>query len=71
MTFAEASGCALRKLRGSKSQQEVADSLGISKSAWNMYESGNRVPRDELKIKIAEHFGITVGEIFFNRFEHK
>lgn len=71
MTFAESSAHELKKLRGSQTLQQVADSLGISKSAWQMYETGNRVPRDELKIRIANHFGKTVGEIFFKEFEHK
>ena len=36
----------LRLLRGEKemSQQELADALGISKSAINMYERGERQP---------------------------
>ena len=47
-----------------KSQQKMADELGISKSAWNMYERGERIPRDKVKILIADYFGMTVQEIF-------
>lgn len=60
----------LRSLRGSQTQEEVAKSLGITRSSWAMYERGERVPRDEVKIRIAEYFGKTVQEIFFDRVEH-
>ena len=55
----------LVSLRGSKTQDVVADAIGISKSALSMYECGERIPRDEIKIKIAEYYNLTVGEIFF------
>lgn len=53
-------------LRGSKTREEVASDLKISCSALGMYEQGNRIPRDEIKIKIANYYGKSVGEIFFN-----
>lgn len=55
----------LKELRGNKSQAEIASSVGVTKSAWAMYERGERVPRDEVKIKIANHFGRSVQEIFY------
>ena len=55
----------LRELRGDMSQNEVAVALGISKSAWAMYERGERSPRDEIKVRIANFFGKSVQEIFF------
>lgn len=61
----------LRKLRGERSQTQVATELGITKSSWAMYERGERVPRDEVKIKIANYFGVSVQEIFFGNQEHK
>lgn len=60
----------LKKLRGDKSQSEIAEDIGITKSSWAMYERGERVPRDEVKIKIANYFNKTVEEIFFNNKEH-
>ena len=57
----------LRKLRGLRSRKTVADSLGISVSALAMYECGKRIPKDEMKIKIADYFGKTVEEIFFEK----
>lgn len=55
----------LRRLRGKKSQTRVAKNIGISPSALSMYERGERIPRDEIKIKLAEFYGKTVQYIFF------
>lgn len=55
----------LRKLRGDCSQEEISSKVGVTKSAWAMYERNERVPRDEVKIKIANYFHTTVQEIFF------
>lgn len=62
MTFGEK----LRKLRGERSQDEMAKELGITKSSLAMYERNERVPRDEVKIRIAEYFGKSVQELFFS-----
>ena len=55
----------LRKLRGNKSRQEVADACNISTSALAMYEQGERVPRDEVKVRLANYYNRTVNYIFF------
>lgn len=52
-------------LRGSMSQEKVAKDVGISVSALSMYEQGNRIPRDEVKIKLANYYQDTVQNIFF------
>ena len=52
-------------LRGSKSQAEVAQAIGVTPSAYSMYENGERVPRDEIKKKIAEYYKKSVATIFF------
>lgn len=57
----------LKELRGDKSQAEVAVAVGISDSAMSAYENGDRVPRDEVKIRLAKYFGKTVQEIFFDQ----
>lgn len=57
----------LKELRGEKSQAEVAVAVGISDSAMSAYENGDRVPRDEVKIRLAKYFGKTVQEIFFDQ----
>lgn len=55
----------LKALRGDKSADEVAKAIGISRSAIGMYESEERIPRDDVKIRLAEYFGTTVQAIFF------
>lgn len=57
----------LTKLRQKKqkTQQEVASALGLSVSAIAMYEAGVRVPRDEVKLALAQYYQTTVGYIFF------
>ena len=59
----------LREEKGETSEQ-MAGALGISQSAVTMYETGKRIPRDEIKIRIAEHFGVTVESIFFPEKQH-
>lgn len=63
-------GKTLRKLRGNRTQEEIARNIGITKSSWAMYEREERVPRDEIKIQIARYFGVTVQDIFFGPTEH-
>ncbi len=60
----------LRELRGNRTQEEMAKELNITKSSLAMYERNERVPRDEVKVRIANFFGKTVQEIFFNCDEH-
>lgn len=54
----------LIELRGNRSQEEVAKALGVSVSALSMYEQGNRIPRDEIKIRMAEYYGISLDALF-------
>lgn len=62
---AKAIGKRLRDLRGDNSLQDVAESIGISKSALAMYEIGERIPRDEIKLKLARYYSISVDALFF------
>ena len=58
-------GDRLKALRGDKTIKEVAENLNISESALSMYETGNRIPRDEIKIRIAKYYGKSVQSIFY------
>ena len=59
------------KLRGKRSREEVAKAVGISVSALSMYENGDRIPRDDIKIKLANYYGRTVNFIFFAHGVHE
>lgn len=58
-------GNELKKLRGNKTQEEIADAIGVSSAAIGMYERGERIPRDEIKVKLANYFNASVESIFF------
>lgn len=61
----------LVELRGNKPQAAVASSLGISVSALSSYETGQRIPRDEVKVRIARYYHRSVPYIFFNLKAHE
>ncbi len=67
----ESAGQILRRLRGENTQQQIADSVGVTVSAWAMYERDERRPRDEVKARIANFFNTTVQAIFYAQNEHK
>lgn len=58
-------GSRLAALRGNKTLTEVAAANKISVSALAMYEAGQRNPRDEVKISLAEYYNVSVSAIFF------
>lgn len=60
-------GQRLRDLRGDKPQIEVAQAVGITTMALSQYESDKRVPRDSIKIKLAEFFNTSVEALFFTK----
>lgn len=59
----------LVKLRNEKnvSQTQVAETLGLTKAAISQYETGQRIPSDEIKIKLSNYYGVTVQELFFTK----
>ncbi|NRR17653.1 helix-turn-helix transcriptional regulator [Bacillus pacificus] len=61
----------LINLRNGKSREEVAKAVGISVSTLQMYENGQRIPRDNIKIKLANFYGVTVQTIFFDLEQHE
>lgn len=59
-------GARLKALRGNKSQRDLAMELGVQPSAYWMYEHGERIPRDNVKKRIAAYYDKTVDEIFYD-----
>lgn len=55
----------LRRLRGSRTQEEVAEAVGISRSSLALYETGQRVPRDAIKVRLADYYKKSVKYIFY------
>ncbi len=55
----------LKELRGNRSQAEVAKAVMVSDSAISSYENDERVPRDDVKKRLAKYYGSTVQDIFY------
>lgn len=55
----------LVRLRGDNSIVKTANELNISPSALSMYENGERIPRDNIKIRIAAYYNKPIQDIFF------
>ena len=55
------------RIKGKKTRKEVADAVGVSTSAIAMYERGERIPRDDIKVAFAKYFKTTVESIFFTK----
>lgn len=61
----------LVELRGDKTQEEVARAVGISASALSMYERGERIPRDNIKIRLSSYYKKPIHKIFFSSNTHE
>ena len=61
----QAIGARLKALRAGNSREDVCAEVGISLSALAMYERGERIPRDEIKLRFARLYGKSVDEIFY------
>lgn len=60
-------GDRIKKLREAQniSRDELIEAVGISASALSMYETGQRIPRDEIKLRIARFLNTTIEALFF------
>lgn len=56
----------LKALRGEIKPSKVCADLNISRSALTMYETGKRIPRDEVKAKLAQYYKSSIESIFFS-----
>lgn len=56
----------LRKLRGEKPRRIVATDLEITPQMLGAVERGKRTPSLSLAKRIADYYGVSVDDIFFN-----
>ena len=47
------------------SREQFCNEVGITLSAVSMYENGQRIPRDEIKVKIARVLKTSIEALFF------
>lgn len=59
-----------RKKTG-KSLSETADNVGVSTSALAMYEAGERIPRDNIKIRLSQYYKVPIQTLFFAKENHE
>lgn len=64
-------GQTLIKLRGTRTQEEVAKEIGISKSALSMYERGERIPRVILRYGYPRIIRSLFIKFFFDQKTHE
>ncbi len=55
----------IRKSKG-ETQQQLAESIDVAINTIQKTEQGYRLPSDPIKIKIAKHYDLPVGYIFFD-----
>ena len=51
------------RLKRNLSQKEVADQIGVAKSTYSLYESGNREPSVQAIKKIADVLNVSADEL--------
>ena len=63
----------IKELREARQEtmEDLSKAVNTSASAIAMYETGKRIPRDEIKIRIAEHYAVPVESIFFQKKQHE
>lgn len=57
----------MKELRGERSQAAIAKKLNITGQMLGAIENGNRTPSLELAKKIADFYGFSIEEIFFEQ----
>lgn len=73
MSNATTTGMKLTSLRKERGQTRayMAKRLDVPYSTLTAYESGTRTPSDRMKVRLAEYFGMTVGDLFFADENHE
>lgn len=67
MSSASVIGQRIKALREEKglAREPFCNAVGITLSALSMYENGQRIPRDEIKVKIARVLETSIEALFF------
>jgi transcriptional regulator with XRE-family HTH domain len=53
----------LRRLRGDRSQAEIANNIGLSQQNYSRYESGFVMPKHDALHKIAKYFCVSIDDL--------
>lgn len=60
-----------KRIRKKLTRKALAEVVGVSKESIYKYETGERTPTDDTKIKIAKALDSTVEQLFFNQKHYK
>ena len=63
-------GARLKKLRGKKSQEEIANKIGISRARLSHYETGRSEPDSEILKKLADFYKVST-DFLINGQDHQ
>jgi transcriptional regulator with XRE-family HTH domain len=55
----------LKKLRGKRTQEEVAQKIGISRARLSHYETGRSEPDSEILKKLADFYGVSTDYLIY------
>lgn len=55
----------LLEMRGDRTRKEVSHAVGISESSLQMYECGQRTPRDKTKRALADYYDTSITYLFY------
>lgn len=55
----------LVKLRGSRTREEVAVGAKITFRQLESYEAGIRLPRDDVKMRLAKFYDVSIEDLFY------
>lgn len=53
------------RIKAGETQAQLGAAIGVTGMAISKYESGESVPNDDNKVKIARHYGVPVQNIFY------
>lgn len=67
MSSASVIGERIKNLREKRklTREKFCNEVGITLSSLSMYENGQRIPRDEIKVKIARLLEVSIEALFF------
>ena len=58
------------RTKSKKTRKEVVEACNISVSTLIMYEIGERIPKDEIKIRLAKYYKRSIVSIFLVKMSH-
>lgn len=61
----------LKKLRGQKSQAEMAKEYKVSQQGWQSWETGRTVPNNATMLQMEKNFNVPMEVIFFDSFNYQ